>query len=88
MQVRAAAHKDPGRLLLLHKRCAAGTARPRGPLHPHGPVDGRGDQVRPADDQKSGGHARGHTHRGSAGRGAGTAAVAVRRVQQGRRARQ
>lgn len=85
-QVRAAADKDPRRLLLLHKRCAAGAAGSRGPLHPHGPVDGRGHQVRPADDQQPCGHASRHTHRCRAGRCSGTETVAVRCLQQGRRA--
>lgn len=45
-------------------------------------------QVRAADDQLSRGHARGHPHWCGVGGGAGPATMAIRRLLEGRRARQ
>lgn len=85
VQVRAAANKDPGRLLLLHQWGTDRKAGPRRPLRLHGSINGGGHQVRAANDQQPRGHEGGNTYRGCAGRRPWPEAVAVRRVQQGRR---
>lgn len=85
LQVRAAANKDPGRLLLLHQRGTDREAGPRCPLRLHGPVHGRGHQVRATNDQQPRRHEGGNTHRGRARGRPRPEAVAIRRVQQGRR---
>lgn len=85
VQVRAAANKDPGRLLLLHQRGSNRKAGPRCPLRLHGSIDGGGHQVRATNDQQPGRHEGGNTHRGCAGRCPWPEAMAVRRLQQGRR---
>lgn len=86
LQIRPVAHQDSGGLLLLHKWRARRKARPRDTQRAHGPVHGGGDQVPSANDEQPGRHEGGHSHGRGARRGARTEAMAVRRLQQGRRA--
>lgn len=45
-EIPTAPDQNPGRLLLLHKRRAQGTARPRRAQRAHGTVHGQSHQVR------------------------------------------